>query len=303
MRANEFLNEKSKDWQEVSAAGRVLRDLYLRMNAKYFTKQKPAPIPVTDAELPEVLKQAKQAIKISGRSDRVYVSSDGYQTSTSGYLYDQIMLAVQERLQAKGQQVAFPRTGNSIRGFTQTLAQYFKGLNAHYTTSFARKWTRSTGGSYSDPSNHLEFDSEENMDTAWEELVKHGKRVYVKDHPQTSPTEYVKIGPFLIRDGTTVRGAFGNNPETNHRLSITTTGILKNPINQVQDISDQQAASLRDIASTQTQNAMEKLKTLMNIFQGEDDMKRIIDNSKKIAPQDKAKLDAIIAGAQNFKEP
>jgi len=48
---------------------------------------------------------------------------------------------------------------------------------------------------------------------------------------------------------------------------------------------------------------MEKIKMIMALFKGEEDMKQVIANSKKIAPQDKAKLDAIVAGAANFQEP
>jgi hypothetical protein len=69
------------------------------------------------------------------------------------------------------------------------------------------------------------------------------------------------------------------------------------------DISDQQAAALKDIADTKNANAMQMIQAMVNVLQGEDNIKQIIDNSKKITPQDKAKLDAIIAGAKNFKEP
>jgi hypothetical protein len=48
---------------------------------------------------------------------------------------------------------------------------------------------------------------------------------------------------------------------------------------------------------------MQMIQAMVNVLQGEDNIKQIIDNSKKITPQDKAKLDAIIAGAKNFEEP
>jgi len=63
------------------------------------------------------------------------------------------------------------------------------------------------------------------------------------------------------------------------------------------DITDQQAAALKDIAATKNANAMTGIQAIMSILQGEADIKRVIDNSRKIDPRDKAKLDAIIAAA------
>jgi exonuclease VII large subunit len=70
----------------------------------------------------------------------------------------------------------------------------------------------------------------------------------------------------------------------------------------VADVTDQQAAALRDIAATKNKNSLELIKAMYDIFQGQQDVRRIIDNSKKIDPRDKAKLDSIIAGAGDFQE-
>ena len=80
-------------------------------------------------------------------------------------------------------------------------------------------------------------------------------------------------------------------------------GMTKNPLTAVVDITDQQAASLRDIAGTKSANAMAGIQAMVTMFKGEEALKQVIANSKKITPADKMKLDKIIAGAANFQEP
>ena len=288
MRASDFLTEKAT-WGEKEAAHKQLEQLFSRV----YYKQNNAK-PLKPEELEPVLKQAAQLLKITGRAYKGWGSSN----YSSGYLYDNIVVEIRKILAKSGNNI-FPNAKTTI-GFAKELAAYYGGS---YTWRNPTVWSRSTGGKYADPSAHIVFDSEEKANDVWADLEKHGKRVYIKDSPDSAPRTYIKIGGLLITWSSRTRGAFSNNPETEHSFSVQTTKILNNYLRTKQDITDQQAASLQDIANTKNANATEMIKAIMNVFRGEQEVKQIIAQSQKINPKDKAKLDAIIAGAKDFKEP
>jgi len=128
-------------------------------------------------------------------------------------------------------------------------------------------------------------------DRAWADLQQRGKRVYIKDSRDQPPITYVQIGKNLITPSTRTLGVFGSNPETTYALSVQTTSILRNSLRSKQDISDQQAAQLQDIAATRTANTMAKINAILKMFRSEQEAKQAIDQSRKLDPQIKAKLE------------
>ena len=48
---------------------------------------------------------------------------------------------------------------------------------------------------------------------------------------------------------------------------------------------------------------MDKIKSILGMFKSQQEAQRVIAQSGKIDPRDRARLNAIIAGAANFKEP
>jgi len=290
MRAKDFITEKA-DYSTRMEAYSQLESLYRRVYAPQFKKEKVKPL--KPEELEPTLNQAAQLLKITGRGTKNWGSD-----FSAGYLYDNIVVEIRKILAKSGNNI-FPNAKTTI-GFAKELAAYYGG---RYTWRNPTVWSRSTGGKYADPSTHIAFDSKEKANDVWADLEKHGKRVYIKDSPSSAPRTYIKIGGLLITWSSRTRGAFSDNPETEHSFSVQTTKILNNYLRTKQDITDQQAAALQDIANTKNANAMEMIKAIVAVFKGEEEVKQVIAQSQKIAPQDKAKLDAIIAGAQNFKEP
>lgn len=287
MRANEFLMEAA-NWGEKDAARKQLEQLFNRVCYKQNNAK-----PLAPEELEPTLKQAAQLLKITGRAYKGW--GNGW---SAGYLYDHIIVEIRKILAKSGNNI-FPNAKTTI-GFAKELAAYYGGS---YTWRNPTVWFRSTGGKYADPSTHVEFDSKEKLNDVLIDLEKHGKRVYVKEHPDSAPRTYIKIGGLLITNSSSTRGPFSDNPQTKHTLSVQTTKILNNYLRTKQDITDQQAASLQDIANTKNANATEMIKAIMGVLQGEQEVKQVIAQSQKINPKDKAKLDAIIAGAKDFKEP
>ncbi len=288
MKINEILNE-ANDYATKRNAHSELETLYNRTFSDNFKKKKAKPI--KDSEIEDVLKKAKELLKISGRT------FSSYDSHTSGFMYDTLTVQLKKRLAKITGKKTFP-SNSSTTGFAKELAGYF---DAQYRSKVARKWTSSLGGSYVDPSDYVMFNTEEARDSAWEELQEKGKKIYVKDSPSSPPRTYVKIGSLLITTSSTVFGVFSDKPTSEYGLTVQTTKILKNSLRSTEEITDQQASSLQDIASTKNANAIEKIKLIMALFKGEEEVADIINNSKKITMADKKKLDKIIKDAQRTK--
>lgn len=290
MKSSEFITEVSQDWSEKQAARKVIADIYEKMTDP---KKK-----INPAHVPAFVAQAKAAIKISGRAFGSYNYG-----GNSGYMFDWIMQKANEIAHASGQ-FQLPTTGASISSFAKQVALFFKSYGARYTTKFGRVWMCSNGTKHKDAENFIVFDKEEDRDAAWEELGKKGKRIYISDAlSPKSPQEYLQFGKILVSCSSSAAGYFGNKPEWEYKLAFQSSAIAKNDYYCVNDITDQQAATLRDIAATRNDNALAGIKAIMAVLKGEEEVKKVIANSQKINPNDKAKLDAIIAGAANFKEP
>lgn len=217
---------------------------------------------------------------------------------TAGQLLDFIKQDYRKQQFKSGQKPKLDLSGNTQDIATQ-IALY---TNGYYRYHRPIKWTsEKTGKQYSDPSTFIEYDDEQSYDDGWEYIKSLGKEINYRDS-MNHLRNAIQVGKFIFEPASVIRGAFSNAPSSVHRISVMTTKALQNPLRQVQDITPQQASTLHDIANTKFQNSMEQLRAIMDIFQGQQNIKQIIDNSKKVTPQDKAKLDAIIAGAKNFKD-
>jgi len=303
MRAHEFIGKKlvsevSGNWEERRKAAKDLYNLYMELQDGKLT------------DLIQVIKQAKELLKISGRRGgfRRYWTTrqglEGHQDVEAGLVFDAIKKYINQRTVSSGQAIPFPKGSETAKAFIDQLALHFKAFNSEvkYFPS-ARTWTMSGGGRVSDPKLALQFSNLEDRDNAWEEISKYGKKVYIKGaFRNDAPELHIKIGKFVLIPGQSSTSLFGNEPSSEFYIYVQSSGIMKNPLTPRVDITDQQAASLQDIAATKSANALAGIKAIMAVLQGQNDVKRIISQSQKIAPQDKAKLDAIISGAKNFKD-
>lgn len=267
MKSSEFITEVAQDWNE-------RREAYQQLEKIYIGSEKLTGQPLLDAA-----KQAARLVKICGRSFGNRYTSSGLR---AGSMFDFLINRSNEEAAESGT-MSMPTSGASLRGFAQKVATYFGG---RYYFKHSLVWSRSTGGKYKEPENFVIFKSVKERDRALAELAQKGKRIYVKDSVYSAPLEHVKLGSTLISpDGT-------QTP----KLAFQSAAILKNNnIRTVHNITDQEAASLRDIADTKNANAIAGIKAFMAVFKSQEEMKQAIDNSKKITPQDKAKLDSIIA--------
>jgi hypothetical protein len=257
-----------------------------------------------DPTEPETLEKLKAATKVLGRAYRVYGGEGYHFQGTAGNIIDRLVRNQGETDSTKaGTPSKFP-TGNesTALAFVEQLALALKALKPITRSYYGRVWTLSTGQKYRDPQNGLEFHDQQSYNDAWDEIQKHGKRVYVKLPLTSSPSTLVKIGKYLLQQNETVRRAFSDNPESEYHIKIQTASILKNPINKKMDFTDQQAASLQDIAATKSTNAIEKLKAILAVVKSKEDVKKLIADSEKLADVTKQKLQAIIDGARDFRE-
>lgn len=202
-----------------------------------------------------------------------------------------------EESAASDEPAEFPSGRKStIKEFTKNLAQYFHSFNAWANLRFHRtKWTMSTGGTHYDPQYYVQFDNQQDRDDAWQDITNRAKLIHTKDpYNRKSVTTYAKIGKFLLKPYSTGYGPC---------ISVSTTSILRNMITQQIDITDQQAAAIRDIISTKNKNAIDGIKAIISWANSEQEVKKILDNSNKLSANDKSTIDRILAGAKNFREP
>lgn len=272
-------------WQTKYAAVEELSEIYQRV---YFDEPEP-PL----AELVEYAKKAQACIKICGRN-----ATPHRRAVTAEVMYNDIMMTLQ-RAKFKAGKFELPTSGTVLL-FAKQVALYFKSFGAVYIAKRGTVWSSSGGGKYRDPSDTVEFPTAESRDEAYEILAKKGKKIHVEMHSHL--TEFIKIGNVLITTNDHIAMPFSSNPEATYALTFQTTAILRNQMRSVKDISDQTAHTLHDIANTRNEQAFKKIKAFLGYMQDEDSFREIIQRSQKITPQDKAKLDKIIAGADSFKE-
>lgn len=274
------VTERSQDPNQRSAAADQLYKMFMKFRERDFA-----------GITPEDIKKMKQLVNVSGRGYEFWVSGTGYRNA--GWMLD---LAVQEYREAQARSGVMPEfTGRAptARDMAKQIAQQTRG---RYDYNFPRTWTTGYGRRYRDPEDYVVYPDRESYEDAWQWIEQKGQKVHYYDSFRTLQTA-VKIGRYVLEPASITRGAFSDQPETTHQISVRSAASLNQGVRTRADITDQQAAALHDIAATRSANAMAGIRAIMDVLQGEEDLKRVIDSSKKIDPRDKAKLDAIIAAA------
>jgi hypothetical protein len=217
--------------------------------------------------------------------------------STVGYAIDYITRKYREASFKHGT-AQFTGRATTARDMAEQIALHTHG---EYQYEKGTVWTTSTGRRHQDPSDYISYPDQDSYDDANAWLAQHGQQVHYREHDGQLSTA-IKLGRYIVEPAGVVYGAFGDTPHTVHRLSVRPAATINQGTRQQVDITDQEAARLRDIAQTKSADNIEKFKAIAALFRGQADVQKIIDQSAKINPADKAKLDSIIAGAKNFKE-
>ena len=242
---------------------------------------------------PEIFKKIKELVAITGRSQDIrYFGS-------AGELIDKLTDVYRQSQIRSGQMPQFTGRAAAARDMARQIANQTRGTYRYFKP---QTWTTRFGQRYRDPADYVVYPDQQSYDDALEWIENKGKKVRYRDN-SGGLTDATQIGSYIIEPSTFTQDAFSDTPQTTHRISVRLAKTINQGGRQQVDITDQQAAALQDIASTKSQNAIQSIQLILKVLQGEQDIKQIIDNSKKITPQDKAKLDAIITGAKNFQEP
>lgn len=281
MRSQEFLQEKSPDYRQRDAARQEIEKIRFSPDIKRW-----------DQYTPEMLKRVIELSKITGRAMRMY------NNESVGSFIDSIKTVQLDTQKKSGQLPEFSGRASTAREMARQIAAY---TNGEYESRFARVWTNGYGQRSKDASDFVTYSDKQSFDDALTWAESNGKKVYYNEG--SSLHSAIQLGRYVIQNSTRIMGAFSDTPQTTYSISVRSAASLNQGVRRQADITDQQAATLKDIADTKNSNAMEMIRAMINVLQGESDLKTIIANSKKITPQDKAKLDRIIAGAADFKEP
>jgi hypothetical protein len=286
MRARDFVSERSQDYYERERAVDEFEDTLGKLDLAGY-----------QGLTPDILKRMKQLVQIMGRARTIYAGPNNTRFGSAGSVLDGLVNRYRQAQIKSGQMPEFQGRANTARDMARQIAQQTRGA---YDWNRPRTWTTGAGQRYRDPQDYIVYPDEQSYEDAWQWVESRGQKVYYRDNFNNLNTA-VKIGRYVIEPASFTRGVFSKTPETTHRMSVRSAAAINQSVRSQADITDQQAAALKDIAATKNATAMAGIKAMIAVLQGEEDVKGIIDRSKKIDPRDKAKLDAIIAGAQNKK--
>jgi hypothetical protein len=282
------VTEVSKDYAERERAGSQI--------AKILDNNKGTQ---WDDYTPEQLKQIQQLAKITGRRHGIWQSKKLGREMQVGRIVDLMSKYVQQKQRDSGQMPEFTGRAATAKDMANQIALQ---TNGDATWRPGTTWTSGrTGTRHRDPQDHVLYKDKQSYNDAWQWIESKGKKVHYKNNFDDLRTA-IQIGSYIVEPSSRTRSPFGAKPETEYSVSVRSVKAIGQPTRTKQDITDQQAAAIRDIANTRGENAMKMIQALIDVLDGEQDVKRVIDQSKKIDPRDKAKLDKIIAGAGNFKE-
>jgi hypothetical protein len=280
--AEDQVTERSKDYSERGRAADEIGNLIDRLRKDGYRK-------VT----PKIIEKMRQLVNVTGRGYTIYGGKNYDKFGSAGALLDMLGNRYREAQIQSGTMPEFQGRANTAADMARQIAQQTRG---RYDYNFPRTWTTGYGQRYRDPQDYIVYPDEQSYEDAWQWIQGKGQKVHYYDNFKHLNTA-IKIGRYIVEPASFTRGAFSDTPETTHRMSVRLAASINQGVRTKADITDQQAAALKDIAATKNANAMTGIQAIMSILQGEADIKRVIDNSRKIDPRDKAKLDAIIAAA------
>ena len=270
------ITEASKDFAERHYAGKEIDNLLRNLEREKSPN-------VT----PEIIKKMKELVAITGRGHEIpYFGS-------AGSMLDKLVDMYRQSQIRSGQMPQFTGRATTARDMARQIANQTRGTYRYFEP---QSWATRSGQRYRDPADYVVYPDQESYDDAVEWIKNKGKKVRYQDHFGHLNTA-TKIGRYIVEPSTFTQGAFSDDPRTTHRISVRLAKTINQGGRQQVDISDQQAAALHDIAATRDASAMSTVQSIMAVLKGMEDVKRVIANSKKIDPRDKAKLDAIISAA------
>jgi len=282
MRSKEFIREKSQDYQERRNALTEIEQIIFNPEIKTWS-----------GYTIDMMKRVMELAKVTGRAQRMR------NNTTVGSVVDKLKQELLNQQKQAGKLPDFKASDTTARNMARRIALY---TNGHYESRNALVWTSGrTGRRSKDASDFVVYSDKQGLNDAlaWAESM--GKKVHYREGDTLHTA--IQLGRYVIQNATSVYGVFSDTPRSVYAISVRSAAALNQGVRRLADITDQQATALQDIANTKNANAMEMIKAMMNVLSGEANLKTIIDNSKKITPRDKAKLDAIISNAGNFKEP
>jgi len=280
------VDEVSKDFEERERAGREIAKIIDNSKGTQW-----------DDYTPEQLKQIQQLAKTTGRRYSIWSKKLGGEMKI-GRIIDLMSKYIGMKQRDSGEMPEFTGRAATAKDMANQIALQ---TNGDPTWRHGTTWTSSRGHRSRDPQDHVAYKDKQSYNDAWQWIESRGKKVHYKTHHGDTRTA-IQIGSYIVEPSSRTRAPLSGNAVTEYSVSVRSTKAIGQPTRTKQDISDQEAAAIRDIANTRNANALEALQALVNILDGEEDVKKIIDQSKKINPRDKAKLDKIISDAGKFKE-
>lgn len=286
MKITDVIIEADKDWGAIDRAESAL--------VKLLTTGDGTGRQWTSFSADEV-QQAKQLVRILGRRHKIWIKN---WNATAGEIVDNMLRGVQTAQAASGQMPEFNSQASTTSAMAQQIAVQTAG---QYHKTRSRTWATGTGQHYRDPSDFIQYSSQDQLDDAWDWVQQQGKKVHYYDNHKTLKTA-VKIGKYIIEPASVTQGVFTDRSTVSYQLSVRSSNAIKQPLRKQADITDQQAAALIDIANTRSADNMAQINAMLSVLKGRGDIQKIIAASQKLDLRDKAKLDAVIASASDYKE-
>lgn len=217
------------------------------------------------------LEDVKQAKAIAKKLGKDYVITINGEAFTVDWYVNQIIQNSRRSQFLSTAGLKFDGKATSSRDLAEQIAIHTHGT---YETKRGREITTETGQKIKDPIDFVVYSRYYDFEKANDWISSKGEKIsYYNEYNVL--TNGIKIGKYVIRDATLTLGLSGKCPKKIHSLSVSIRPCIK-----TSNLSDCLGNVCVDIA----------------------DIKRVIDQSKKLVLQDQAKLNAIVASAENFKE-
>jgi len=213
------------------------------------------------------LEDVKQAKAIAKKLSKEYVITiNGEQTTVEWYVNQIIQNSRRSQFPSTAG-LQFNGKASSTRDLAEQIAIHTHGT---YERRYGRDITLDSGQKIKDPVDFIVYTRYYDFEKANEWINHKSEKIsYLNEY--NIITNGFKIGKYLIRDATITLGSSGNFPKKVYGLSV---------------------------SPKPTQNS-NKIKLKSNQLES---IKKVINQSKKLALKDQDKLNAIVASAENFRE-
>lgn len=288
MKIKDIITENKYTLGQKDAAGKELAGIYVN------------DVPLT----PEIMRKAKKLAAISGKNNVIYyvdpIEKNKYRRFRVGDLLQSLHINYLAQSKESGKLPPFSASGLTTKSFAETIAAH---TNGKYRVIPGVTWTTGLGQRYRDAEDHIVYQTDEDLESAWEFLGSKGKKVYYREGDNLITA--IKIGKFIVEKATRIKDAFGDSPITTYMLSVRSASVINKAHRTQAEISDQEAHRLTDIAASRDRDSMEAIRRMFQWLQSKKDADaalKAITDSPKIEPEVKDIIDKIVADAQNFKE-